>query len=62
MGQTLDNKALVIGVASSALFDSSESDRIFREEGVETYERYQNEHLEEPFRRNCRVPLHFEIA
>lgn len=57
MGQTLDNKALVIGVASSALFDLGESDRIFREEGVEAYERYQNEHLDEPFRPGVAFPF-----
>ena len=56
MGQTLDNKALVIGVASSALFDLGESDQIFREEGVEAYERYQNEHLDEPFVLVSRSP------
>ena len=57
MGQTLDNKALVIGVASSALFDLGESDQIFREEGVEAYERYQNEHLDEPFRPGVAFPF-----
>lgn len=57
MGQTLDNKALVIGVASSALFDLGESDRIFREEGVEAYERYQNEHLDEPFHPGVAFPF-----
>lgn len=35
---------LVIAVASSALFDLSESDRVFRESGEEEYRRYQREH------------------
>ena len=34
---------LVIAVASSALFDLSESDRVFHERGVEEYRRYQRE-------------------
>ncbi|KHK51930.1 5'-nucleotidase [Ralstonia sp. A12] len=35
---------LVIGLASSALFDLDESDRIFRSEGEEAYRDYQREH------------------
>lgn len=42
-------KKLVIAIASSALFDLSESDKIFREKGEEKYRRYQikykNKHL-----------------
>ena len=38
MGDTLDlERALVIGVASSALFDLSESDAVFRQQGEERY-------------------------
>jgi len=36
---------LVIGVASSALFDLSESDAVFRLEGVDAYRRYQEENI-----------------
>jgi 5'-nucleotidase len=39
---------LVIGVASSALFDLEESDRVFRRDGEEAYRRYQEAHLEVP--------------
>lgn len=39
---------LVIGVASSALFDLSESDAVFRENGEQTYREYQEAHLEDP--------------
>lgn len=39
---------LTLGVASSALFDLSESDRVHREQGVEAYRRYQEEHLDDP--------------
>ena len=35
------DKKLVIAVASSALFDLAESDKIFREKGVEEYRKYQ---------------------
>jgi len=35
---------LVIGIASSALFDLAESDRIFREKGRDKYREYQREH------------------
>lgn len=38
---------LVIGVASSALFDLTESDAVFREQGEERYRAYQEEHLDE---------------
>lgn len=47
MSYELEDK-LVIGIASSALFDLSESDRIFREKGEEAYREYQQEHLEDP--------------
>jgi 5'-nucleotidase len=42
----IDNK-LVIAVASSALFDLSESDRVFREEGAEAYKAYQIGHQQD---------------
>ncbi|MEU6950038.1 5'-nucleotidase [Streptomyces sp. NPDC046316] len=37
---------LVIGIASSALFDLAESDAVFREQGEESYRAYQAEHLD----------------
>jgi len=40
-------RALVIGVASSALFDLEESDAVFREQGEERYREYQREHLDD---------------
>ena len=46
MGESLDlERALVVGVASSALFDLAESDAVFREKGEEEYRAYQREHL-----------------
>jgi len=38
---------LVVGVASSALFDLSESDDYFRKHGEDEYRRYQHEHIDE---------------
>ncbi len=43
---TLADK-LVVAISSRALFDLSESHRIFTEQGVEAYQRYQIEHEEE---------------
>lgn len=39
------SEMLVVGIASSALFDLTESDEVFRELGRDEYERYQEEHL-----------------
>ncbi|PYI54250.1 5'-nucleotidase [Paenibacillus flagellatus] len=47
----------VIAVASSALFDLSESDRIFREKGEEEYRRYQREHENEKLHTGVAFPL-----
>ena len=48
MGESLDlERALVIGVASSALFDLRESDAVFRDQGEEKYREYQREHLDD---------------
>ncbi|MBA2954137.1 5'-nucleotidase [Nocardioides sp. CGMCC 1.13656] len=47
MPYTLDNR-LVVGVASSALFDLAESDRVLRRDGEQAYRRYQEEHLQDP--------------
>lgn len=42
MAYSLDGK-LVVGVASSALFDLTESDKVFREQGEDAYRRFQRE-------------------
>ncbi len=39
---------LVIGVASSAIFDLSESDAVFRRSGEEEYRKFQEKHLKAP--------------
>lgn len=42
---------LVIGVASSAMFDLRESDGVFRAQGEEQYRKFQEENLHNPLRR-----------
>ena len=48
---------LVIAVASSALFDLSESDRVFQEQGAIAYRDYQEEHLEVPLDKGVAFPF-----
>jgi 5'-nucleotidase len=44
------NDKLVVAISSRALFDMSESHRIFQQEGIEAYCRYQIEHEDDPLR------------
>jgi 5'-nucleotidase len=43
------SSSLVIGIASSALFDLAESDEVFRSEGEAAYREYQDKHIDDPF-------------
>lgn len=56
MPESLEDK-LVIAISSRALFDLEESNRIFEEEGLENYIRYQIEHEEEPLQHGAAFPL-----
>lgn len=56
MPYELDNR-LVIGVASSAVFDLSESDAVFRRQGEEQYREYQEENLEVPLPKGIAFPF-----
>lgn len=47
MAYDLQNR-LVIGVASSAMFDLRESDAVFRAQGEEQYRKFQQENLDKP--------------
>jgi 5'-nucleotidase len=47
MPYDLENR-LVIGVASSAMFDLSDSDAVFKREGEALYRKYQEKHLNDP--------------
>jgi 5'-nucleotidase len=56
MPYCIDNK-LVVAVASSALFDLSESHAIFEKEGLQAYRAHQQEHQEKPFRPGIAFPF-----
>ncbi|MEU3247641.1 5'-nucleotidase [Streptomyces sp. NPDC006875] len=56
MSYELANR-LVIGIASSALFDLAEADAVFREQGEESYRSYQEEHLDETLGRGVAFPF-----
>lgn len=56
MSYPIEDK-LVIAVASSALFDLSESDRVFRTRGEAAYRSYQEEHLEQPLKPGVAFPF-----
>lgn len=48
---------LVVGIASSALFDLAASGAVFKREGEHAYRRYQEEHLGEPFAPGVAFPF-----
>ncbi len=56
MPYELDNR-LVIGLASSALFDLAQSDRVFRESGEQAYRAFQREHQHVPLRPGVAFPF-----
>jgi len=56
MPYSLDNK-LVVAVASSALFDLSESDRVYREQGTEQYRQFQRAHEKDVLNPGVAFPL-----
>lgn len=56
MPYPIENK-LVIAVASSALFDLTESDKVFREKGEAVYRAYQEENLNVPFDKGVAFPF-----
>ncbi len=56
MPYPIDRK-LVIAIASSALFDLSESDRIFREKGVAAYKKFQEKHIDKVLDKGVAFPF-----
>ncbi len=50
-------KKLVIAVASSALFDLTESDSVFRQHGEAKYREYQNKNIDKPFEKGVAFPF-----
>jgi 5'-nucleotidase len=52
----IENK-LVIAVASSALFDLSESDTVFRNEGVDAYRKHQEKYIDKTLKKGVAFPF-----
>ena len=52
-----DQDRLVIGVASSALFDLSEPETVFQEYGSAAYHEYQDQHLDDPLPPGVAMPF-----
>lgn len=48
---------LVVGLASSALFDLNESDKVFRSQGEQAYRKYQNENQDKPLKKGVAFPF-----
>ena len=48
---------LVIGVASSALFDLRKPDAVFAQDGAAAYQRYQDEHIDDPLPAGVAMPF-----
>lgn len=56
MAPSLEN-LLVVGIASSALFDLTDSDAVFQSEGEQAYRAHQEAHLDEPFAPGVAFPF-----
>ncbi len=50
-------KKLVVAVASSALFDLTESHKVYRDKGVEEYRKFQESNIDKPFQRGVAFPF-----
>ncbi len=50
-------KKLVIGISSSALFDLSESDKVFRENGEDEYRKFQESHIDDILEKGVAFPF-----
>lgn len=48
---------LVVCVTSSALFDMTESNRVFQDQGVESYQRYQEANIDNPLDKGVAYPF-----
>ena len=56
MGFPIEKK-LVVAVSSSALFDLSESDKVYNECGLEEYRRYQEQNIDNPLGKGVAFPF-----
>ncbi|MEV5907150.1 5'-nucleotidase, partial [Streptomyces sp. NPDC052127] len=48
---------LVVGIASSALFDLAEAHAVFRDQGEEAYRAYQEVHLDDTLDKGVAFPF-----
>ena len=48
---------IVVAISSSALFDMSESDKIFREQGLIAYKEHQRKNIDGPFKKGVAFPF-----
>ena len=51
------DKKFVIAVSSSALFDLTESDSVFRQHGIDRYREYQEKRIDVPFEKGVAYPF-----
>lgn len=51
-------KRLVVGLSSSALFDLTDSDDIFRTKGEDIYCEYQRDQQDIPLEKWCSMPIY----
>lgn len=56
MAFPIENK-LVVAVSSSALFDLSESDKVYNERGLQEYRRYQEQNIDVPLGKGVAFPF-----
>jgi len=50
-------RKLVIAVASSALFDLTDSHKIYKEQGIDAYRTYQEQHIDDFFPKGVAFPF-----
>ncbi|MFD5814296.1 5'-nucleotidase [Streptomyces sp. NPDC127038] len=55
-GYELQNR-LVVGIASSALFDLTEADAVFRDQGQQAYRSYQEQHVDDTLHKGVAFPF-----
>ena len=56
MPYPIDEK-FVIAIASSALFDLSESDKVYKTQGIDAYRDYQEKHIDDSLEKGVAFPF-----
>lgn len=57
MKKSIEFNKLIVAIASSALFDLSDSDKVFREGGAIAYKKFQNKHVDKIFNEGIAFPF-----